>query len=142
MPALCSLYPVRQVESMNLWYLGTTPAALHRFSLQLSVPPQRTSNRGKTESLKASESPTTATLTIHTAMGIKKTNRQPTLKGERHLKIYPSKKSHFSCLSCYTVLRVVTCNAASLLKWNIFVCFVSLARRQNEGSSNKTFEWS
>lgn len=32
-------------------------------------PPTGTSNRGKTESLKASESPTTATLTIHAAVG-------------------------------------------------------------------------
>eukprot|EP00064_Thunnus_orientalis_P008480 superscaffoldBa00001008_g8503 len=30
------------VESMNPWYLGTTPAALHRISLQLSVPPPGT----------------------------------------------------------------------------------------------------
>jgi len=68
--SLCSLSPVRQVESMNLGYLGTSPAALRRISPQLSVPPQGTSNRGKTECLKASESPTTATLTIHTAVGM------------------------------------------------------------------------
>ena len=95
---------------MNLWYQGTTPAAPRRISPQLSVPPQGTSNRGKTESLKASESPTTATLTIHTGGGIKRRNkiRQPTLIAERHLKIYLPEKSYCTRLVCYAVVSVVT----------------------------------
>lgn len=60
---------------------------------------------GKTASLKASESPTTATLTAHTVMGIKHKNNHT--KREKHLKIYPSYKSHFSCLACYAAVSAV-----------------------------------
>lgn len=95
---------------------GDHPAALRCISLQLSVPPPGTSNRGKTVSLKASESPTTSTLTVHTAMGIK--ILQPTVTVEM---IYPAYKSHFLCRACCTAVSTVS-GVFLLLSWRGMFC--------------------
>ncbi len=121
---------------MNPWYLGTTPAAVRRISLQLSVPPPGTSNSGKTESLKASESPTTATLTIHTAMGIKKNQAAHTYSREAPKDIPCLEISLFiSCLlhsskRCYS-------STASLLKWNILFVLFHLPEGRRKGQATK-----
>lgn len=80
-------------------------AALHCISLLLSVPPPAQIIGRKQERLKASESPATATLTIHTNGGIKKyavhTNRREAPIDTPFLKIslFMSCLLHSNCCS-------------------------------------------
>lgn len=111
---------------------GDHRGVLHCISLLLSVPPPGTSNRGKTASLEAWESPTTATLTIHSGTG-----REKHLERRRILSL--QYKSHFSCHAGFAAASVFAGVKSASLWRNAWFVLSDPPRGKPGGQETKHF---